>query len=168
MKKATKCWLILATALILVGCILFGGVMTMLNWDFSKLSTASYSTNRHSVEEAFSHISLQTVTASIRFLPAEDGRTTVVCHEPDNQKHSVTLRGDTLVIERIDTRQWYEHIGLYFEPTQITVYNEWHTATISDIPYTEGDGISVGIYVKCAGPNAWGKIDDAALNAVIE
>ena len=53
-------------------------------------------------------------------------------------------------------------------PTQITVYNEWHTATISDIPYTEGDGISVGIYVKCAGPNAWGKIDDAALNAVIE
>ena len=53
-------------------------------------------------------------------------------------------------------------------PTQITVYNEWHTATISDIPYTEGDEISVGIYVKCAGPNAWGKIDDAALNAVIE
>ena len=133
MKKATKCWLILATALILVGCILFGGVMTMLNWDFSKLSTASYSTNRHSVEEAFSHISLQTVTASIRFLPAEDGRTSVVCHEPDNQKHSVTLRGDTLVIERIDTRQWYEHIGLYFEPTQITVY----------LPQTEYGSISL-------------------------
>jgi arabinogalactan endo-1,4-beta-galactosidase len=53
-------------------------------------------------------------------------------------------------------------------PTQITVYNEWHTAVIEDIEYTEGDTLTVGIYVKCAGPNAWGKIDDALLNSVNE
>ena len=52
--------------------------------------------------------------------------------------------------------------------TTITVYNEWHTAAINNIEYTEGDTITVGIYVKCAGPNAWGKIDDAALNVVTE
>jgi len=50
--------------------------------------------------------------------------------------------------------------------TQITVYDEWHTATINNIEYSEGDTITVGIYVKCAGPNAWGKIDDALLNSV--
>lgn len=50
--------------------------------------------------------------------------------------------------------------------TGITVYNEWHTAVINDIAYTEGDSIVVGIYVKCSGPNAWGKIDDAKLNSV--
>ena len=50
--------------------------------------------------------------------------------------------------------------------TEITVYNEWHTATINNIEYNEGDTITVGIYVKCAGPNAWGKIDDALLNSV--
>lgn len=49
--------------------------------------------------------------------------------------------------------------------TQITVYNEWHTATIEGIDYTEGDSLVVGIYVKCAGPNAWGKIDDASLSS---
>jgi len=53
-------------------------------------------------------------------------------------------------------------------PAQITVYNEWHTASIGDIQYTEGDSLTVGIYVKCAGPNAWGKIDDAMLNSVTE
>jgi len=53
-------------------------------------------------------------------------------------------------------------------PVEITVYNEWHTAAISNIEYTEGDTIVVGIYVKCAGPNAWGKIDDALLNSVTE
>ena len=53
-------------------------------------------------------------------------------------------------------------------PLQITVYNEWHTATIPGIAYAEGDSLVVGIYVNCAGPNAWGKIDDALLNSVTE
>ena len=53
-------------------------------------------------------------------------------------------------------------------PTEITVYNEWHTVTIPGITYNEGDTIVVGIYVNCAGPNAWGKIDDALLNSVTE
>ena len=53
-------------------------------------------------------------------------------------------------------------------PLQITVYNEWHSASIGDIACSEGDTLIVGIYVKCAGPNAWGKIDDAMLNSVKE
>ena len=57
---------------------------------------------------------------------------------------------------------------VYTAPATITVYNEWHTATIENIAYTEGDTIVVGLYVKCAGPNAWGKIDDAMLNSVME
>ena len=52
--------------------------------------------------------------------------------------------------------------------TIVTVYNEWHTAEIADIAYTEGETITVGIFVKCGGPNAWGKIDDALLNLVKE
>ncbi len=53
---------------------------------------------------------------------------------------------------------------------QFTVYNEWNTATISNIEYNEGDTIAVGLYVKCAGSGngAWGKIDDAMLNSVKE
>ena len=53
-------------------------------------------------------------------------------------------------------------------PTKITVYDEWHTAAIENIGYTEGDTLVVGLYVKCAGANAWGKIDDAMLNSVKE
>ena len=52
--------------------------------------------------------------------------------------------------------------------TVITVYNEWHTAEINGIEYNGDDTITVGIYVKCSGPNAWGKIDDAMLNSVKE
>ena len=52
--------------------------------------------------------------------------------------------------------------------TTLTAYNEWHTATIEDITYADGDTITVGIYVKCTGAGAWGKIDDALLNSVTE
>ena len=59
---------------------------------------------------------------------------------------------------------------VYKQETLITVYNEWHTVTINNIEYKEGDSITVGIYVKCAGSGsgAWGKIDDAMLNSVKE
>lgn len=57
---------------------------------------------------------------------------------------------------------------LYTADTEITVYNDWHTAEISDIICSEGDEITVGIYVKCAGTGAWGKIDDALLNSIKE
>lgn len=56
---------------------------------------------------------------------------------------------------------------VYREDTVITVYNEWHTAAIKGIEYNGSAEITVGIYVKCSGPNAWGKIDDAKLNSVI-
>jgi arabinogalactan endo-1,4-beta-galactosidase len=59
---------------------------------------------------------------------------------------------------------------VYKESTQFTVYNEWHTVTVNNIEYNEGDTIVVGLYVKCAGSGngAWGKIDDAMLNSVQE
>lgn len=50
--------------------------------------------------------------------------------------------------------------------TVITVYNQWHTAVIDRIEHNQGDSLVVGIYVKCGGPNAWGKIDDAKLNSL--
>lgn len=47
---------------------------------------------------------------------------------------------------------------------QITVWDEWDTAVIDGIEVSEGDSVTVGIYVKCDGAGAWGKIDDAMLN----
>ena len=52
-------------------------------------------------------------------------------------------------------------------PLQITVWNSWDTAELSGIVLTEGQKLTVGISVKCAGEGAgaWGKIDCAALRA---
>ena len=50
-------------------------------------------------------------------------------------------------------------------PMSITSYGEWDTGDIGDIELAEGQQLTVGVYVKCAGAGggAWGKIDDATL-----
>ena len=52
-------------------------------------------------------------------------------------------------------------------PLAITSCNNWSTAEIRDIPYAEGQTLTVGVHVKCAGEGngAWGMIDEAILNA---
>lgn len=53
-------------------------------------------------------------------------------------------------------------------PLVITSYNDWHSAVIEGIEFTDGQTLAVGIYVRCSGEGngAWGKIDDAMLNSV--
>lgn len=117
-----KKWIIIAASLILAGMIIFTGVMTMLNWDFSKLTTSKYQTATHTVAKDFNNISIKTSTAEIKFLPATDGKTTVVCYEQKSAMHSVELVNDTLVIEEIDERKWYHYLSIGFSNPTITVY----------------------------------------------
>ena len=49
-------------------------------------------------------------------------------------------------------------------PMEITAWNEWHAGTVSGIRYTEGQTLTVGVYVKTNAAGAWGKIDDAVLS----
>ena len=53
------------------------------------------------------------------------------------------------------------------EPMKITSYGSWDTGTVPAFEHTEGQPVTVGIYVRCqgAGNGAWGKIDDAKLNS---
>ena len=74
MRRTTKIWLVL------LGCILFVGVMTALKWDFSKLSTVKYETNTHEISEPFGDISLTTDTADIMFALSGDGKCRVECY----------------------------------------------------------------------------------------
>lgn len=122
MKNKTKIWLIIATALILVGCIIFGVVMAVLKWDFSKLGTVKYETDSYAITEEFKNISIETDTADISLVVSDDGESRVVCFEEKNIKHSVVVENETLKIGKVDTRKWYQNIGIATGSTRITVY----------------------------------------------
>lgn len=123
MSKKTVIWIITASALVLVGCMIFGGLMTMLNWNFSKLSTTKYETNTHKITEDFTDIRIVTDTADIEFIPSDEAECRVVCYEATNAKHAVSVEEGALNIKLNDTRKWYEHIGISFGGTpKITLY----------------------------------------------
>lgn len=120
MTNRTKGWLIAAASLILAGCILFVGVMSVLKWDFKKLTTVEYETNTHTVTESFAAVSITADAADITFVPSEDGTVSVVCYEESARKHCVEVTDDTLVI-RTDVRHWYDHIGVGFQSPTVTI-----------------------------------------------
>lgn len=122
MGKNRKVWLWIAAGLVLLGCIIWGGVMSVLKWDFKRLSTVNYETNQHKIEEDYQNITIITDTADITFAVSEDGKHRVSCHEQENAIHSVGVKDGELLIELVDNRKWYEYIGIGFDTPKITLY----------------------------------------------
>ena len=122
MKRQTAVWLIIAALLIVIGGIMFTGVMSMLNFDFHTLSTTRFETNRYDFEETIQHIAIDTDTADLVFVPSESDTLSVECYEQENLRHTVKVENDTLMINVADTRKWYEHITFFsFETAKITL-----------------------------------------------
>ena len=121
MSKRTKFWLLTAAALVSVGAILFGGVMTVLKWDFTKLSTTKHETNTYEITEDFTGIFVDTDTADIIFKVSAEGKTTVECFEETKSKHTVSVENGILTVSNKSEKAWYDHIGINFATPKITI-----------------------------------------------
>jgi len=124
MKTRTNSWLMIAAILLLIGCILFAGTMSMLGWDFTKFSTVQYETNTYQINDTFQNVSISTDTADIIFTVSDDETCIVDCYEEENTRHSVTVENDTLIIKLIDERtvtDYIHYIGINIGTPRITI-----------------------------------------------
>ena len=121
MTKKKKIWLCSATLIILLGLVIFGSVMTVLKWDFKKLSTVKYEDNEYEITESYHGISVNTNTSEIIFVPSEDGGTAVSCHEQTRLTHTVEVSEGILTVTLNDTRKWYNYLGIGFENPKIVI-----------------------------------------------
>lgn len=133
MNKTMKTWFIAAASLILFGSIILVSLMMSINWDFTKLSTNQYETNNYEINKDFKSIVIDTDVADVKILPATNYKCSVACYEWTNTKHEVVVKDGILLIKQIDTRKWYEYVGINFETPQITIY----------VPQIEYDSISI-------------------------
>ncbi len=174
MKKAVKISLIVAGAFILIGGALFAAGMTMLNWDFSKLSNVKYETNSFGVTESFNNLSVKAVNDDVVFKLSDDNSCKVVCYEQEKLRHSVGVTNNTLEIVVNDMREWYDYISLFsFESPKITVYLPKNTYRSLSVDFVTGDveipkdfkfdsialSGSTGSVKCCAGSSGATKID---------
>lgn len=122
MRKTTKTALIIAASLTFVGMVLFSVVMSIQKWDFTTLSTGKYISNSYEIGNDFNNLSIGTDTANIVFALSNNGICKVECYEKEKTKHSVSVKEDTLCIQMVDERSWYDYIGIDFGTPRITIY----------------------------------------------
>ncbi|MBR2989031.1 MAG: DUF4097 family beta strand repeat protein [Clostridia bacterium] len=135
MSKIAKIWLAIASSLVVIGLGAFVVVMSMNDWDFTKISTVKFETNTYEVGEEFSSISINTDTANIEFAPSTDEKCKVVCYEKEKIEHNASVTDGILKIGVTDNRQWYEHIEITFQTQKVTVYlpkSEYSSLTIKE------------------------------------
>ena len=123
MKKTTLVWLIVAAALIVVGLVIFCIGMTFVNWDFTKLSTATYVTNEYEITEDYNNISIAVGTADVIFLPSDSGTTKVSCYENETEQHSVKVVNGTLTVNvEKNNKKWYQYISFNGGSESVRIY----------------------------------------------
>lgn len=120
MSKVTKTWLITAAILVVAGFFVFMLVIRGYMGNFTKV-LVKYETNEYTMDENYKNITVVTDTADIVLVPSEHETHSIVCYEPQNVKHAVSVKDGTLFIEVTDTRKWYEYLRINFRTPKITV-----------------------------------------------
>ena len=141
--------ILIATAFIVCGLILFCAIMTVNGWDFKKLSTVQYITNEHVISEEFNSIEINATTADVTFLKSNNSENKIVCYENKKLTHQITVTEGVLTVTEKDERTWRDYIGINFESPKICVYlagEEYENLTVN---LTTGDvNIAKGFLLK--------------------
>lgn len=122
MKRSAKLALILATVLTVVGLTVSFFATVAMGFDFRKLNTDEFSSKTHTVAEDFAQIKAELCVSDLRLAQSEDGTCRVECYERSNMPHTVTVENGTLLIREVDERKWYDHVGIRFGESTVTVY----------------------------------------------
>lgn len=123
MKTTAKIGLLIAAALIVLGIVLFGLVMSVNHWDFTRLSSDACETEIWEIREDFRDIAVRSDTAKVAFVPADGGGCRVEIHAPTSWKRTAEVKNGALTVAVTDERRWYEALNLFnFESPKITVY----------------------------------------------
>ena len=121
MNKKVSFGIVLGALLVIFGLIGFVFLMDSLDWNFISLSTSQYETFSYEIEEDFDGILMDVDTADISFVPSEDGKCKVECHEDPNDKHRVFVENKMLqIVENTDIK--INVTWLNFDKEKITVY----------------------------------------------
>lgn len=150
MNKSKISAIIIAVCFILVGSVISTVSLININFDFSVFNTVKTQNNTYEITDSFSLIEIDSVECDIKLLPSTDNVCKVVCSESDKINHDVIVENGKLTVKRYDSRKWYEHIGIFWNEMQITVY-------LPDTDYQKLDikSVSGDIYISNTNVNTF-------------
>ena len=139
MHTHKRAWMIAAAVLLVLGTALCAVSLASLGFDFSRLDAQSYETNTYEVQEAFETIEIHGNTDRIVLLPSEEETCSVTCQESETIRHEIAAEDGTLTIRTVESRKWYEYIGICTGGPSISVALPEDTYTALVIDGNTGD-----------------------------
>lgn len=113
---------IVAVSLILFGAVLSLTALSAMDYNFELLNTVNLDSRTVEVTDEFDSLDISTAEGDVTLLPSTDGHAHVTFRDSKKITHTVAVKDGTLTVTRIDSRKWYEHIGIYWGTMDITVY----------------------------------------------
>lgn len=107
MRNTTKIWLVIASALVIFGGLIFTIAMDAQHWNFKELSRSKYTTRTLEITEEFSNITLTTSEADIKFVPSTDGTSKITYFDKEEISYTATVADGTIQIQSLDEDKWY-------------------------------------------------------------
>ncbi len=121
MKKSTKVILIVALCMFLSGIFVCMSALSMKGMDFDNMFKDNSTVRVATYDEVFLSVDAQVKSGSLEIFPTSDDELKIECTEPENTYYDIKFEGDTLVIRRIDNRQWHQYF-MNFSREGIKIY----------------------------------------------
>ena len=137
MKKGFVFLIVFGSILLVAGSAAFG--LAIAKDAFRNNSLTQEVTKEYVLEDSFSKIDVDIVTADLTFKPAEDGKAKVVSVEKEKIHHTAKVSNDALVIREEDERKFYEKWFGFLGQMKITVYLPESTYSELKIKTVTGD-----------------------------
>ena len=120
MKKGFIFLIVFGTILLVGGAAAFG--LAYAKGAFNNSALTKEITKEYVLEDSFSKIDVDIVTADLTFKPSEDDKTKVVSIEKEKIHHTAKVANDALVIREQDDRKFYEKWFGFVSRMKVTVY----------------------------------------------
>lgn len=147
---AKRIWVLIGTALVVLGLTIFVLAWVALGWDLSGAVQEDLTENEYATLPEFSSVSLDVDTADITFIKADASKVTL--YEEKDFPHTVEVRDGVLFIEAAQ-RKWTDSIKLIsVSSPRITVYlSEGQYEALNVIGSTGDVKVSGGIAFDSVG-----------------
>lgn len=121
--KTKKHIILISVLLFVIGLIVSFISLCMVDFDFSKFSNLTYTQAEYTNVGNFKNIEIDS-DFDINIIPSEDGKIKVCCYESEEIYNNVETKANTLYINSIDTRKWYQQAFTLFmiKPMSVDIY----------------------------------------------
>ena len=114
--------IIVAICLIIAGAALVGAALVAADFSLSGLASEKFEEVTHTVNGDFEHIMISTDIHNVTLAPSTDSVCRIVGSESDALAIEAEIEDNILVVKIKDDRKWYDHIGIYTDEADMTLY----------------------------------------------